>query len=169
LVGLLWRDEVTDTSGYLSTQVYDGKRTLSDEEAAWHRKIMETASRKATKMSEDYNAAPPMTMDWYQNQALSFSMYPAEAKVYYPALGLAGEAGEVADKIKKYIRMGKDLKDLTPLERRAVALELGDVLWYIVALGRDIDYSLEQIAQNGITKLAERLLRGTIVGEGDNR
>ena len=83
----------------------------------------------------------------------------------YPALGLAGEAGEVADKVKKIIRDNKSLVN----EKQELAKELGDVLWYINALARDIGYSLEVIAEMNLEKLESRKERGTLQGNGDNR
>ena len=89
----------------------------------------------------------------------------------YAALGLAGEAGEVADKVKKIIR--GDLAGKTPEERAEynieVAKELSDVLWYIAALADDLEIPLATIAQANLDKLASRAERGKIQGSGDNR
>ena len=81
-----------------------------------------------------------MTFDEYQEFARSTAIYPEECKVTYPTLGLCGEAGEVAEKVKKNIRDGKSLD--------GVGLELGDVLWYISALADDLGVTLGSL---GIT------------------
>ena len=83
----------------------------------------------------------------------------------YPTLGLAGEAGEVAEKVKKIIRDNKNIVD----EREDIAKELGDVLWYVAAVARDIGFKLEAIAEMNIEKLESRKERGVIQGNGDNR
>ena len=109
-----------------------------------------------------------MNFTEYQNLALSTAIYPKKYETIYPALGLCGEAGEVAEKVKKSIRDGlhnwpdeQFKKDLTK--------ELGDVLWYISALASDLDISLNEIAENNLLKLASRKKRNKIGGSGDNR
>ena len=102
-----------------------------------------------------------MTFDEYQEFARSTAIYPTACKVTYPTLGLCGEAGEVAEKVKKNIRDGKSLD--------GVGLELGDVLWYISALADDLGVTLEEIAQANVNKLQSRKDRGKIGGSGDNR
>ena len=102
-----------------------------------------------------------MNFDEYQKFARSTAIYPDECKVVYPALGLCGEAGEVAEKVKKNIRDGKSLD--------GVGLELGDVLWYISALADDLGVTLEEVAQANVDKLTSRKERNMIGGSGDNR
>ena len=102
-----------------------------------------------------------MNFDEYQKFARSTAIYPDECKVLYPALGLCGEAGEVAEKVKKNIRDGKSLD--------GVGLELGDVLWYISALADDLGVTLEEVAKANIEKLQSRMERNKIKGDGDNR
>ena len=102
-----------------------------------------------------------MTFDEYQEFARSTAIYPTACKVTYPTLGLCGEAGEVAEKVKKYMRDGKSLD--------GVGLELGDVLWYISALADDLGVTLEEVAQANVDKLQSRKDRGKIGGSGDNR
>ena len=102
-----------------------------------------------------------MTFDEYQEFARSTAIYPEECKVVYPTLGLCGEAGEVAEKIKKHMRDGRSLV--------GVGLELGDVLWYISALADDLGITLEEIAQANVDKLASRMERGKLGGSGDER
>lgn len=96
----------------------------------------------------------------YQHRARSTAIY--EHRIVYPALGLAGESGEVAEKIKKYLRDGElSIEDLK--------LELGDVLWYISNLASDLGILLEDIASSNINKLASRKDRNVLHGSGDNR
>ena len=102
-----------------------------------------------------------MNFDEYQKFARSTAIYPDECKVVYPALGLCGEAGEVAEKVKKNIRDGKSLD--------GVGLEVGDVLWYISALADDLGVTLEEVAKTNIEKLQSRMERNKIKGDGDNR
>lgn len=108
-----------------------------------------------------------MNMNEYQAAALQTAVYPEQMRIIYPALGMNGEAGEVADKVKKVIRDNN--LDFDAEKREAIALEIGDVLWYCATLAHDIGYSLEQIAQMNIYKLASRKKRGTLSGSGDNR
>lgn len=103
-----------------------------------------------------------MKMNDYQRQATGFAVYPAEYKVTYPTLGMCGEAGEVAEKVKKQIRDGK-------FNRHETAKEVGDVLWYLANLANDIGYNLEEIAVMNIEKLTDRKHRDKIKGNGDNR
>jgi len=102
-----------------------------------------------------------MTFDKYQEFARSTAIYPTTCKVTYPTLGLCGEAGEVAEKVKKYMRDGKSLD--------GVGLELGDVLWYISALADDLGVTLEEVAQANVDKLKSRMERNKIKGDGDYR
>ena len=104
----------------------------------------------------------------YQMQARKFAVYPERASMTYPALGLAGEAGEVANKVKKFVRDGYDQEGFE-LKKGELASEIGDVLWYCAALARDIGYDLQHIAQGNIAKLNDRAKRGKIGGDGDNR
>ena len=85
------------------------------------------------------------------------------------ALGLAGEAGEVADKIKKGWRGDYDLDNLDPERRRAIGLELGDVLWYLANLAYEIGYTMDDIEAMNVEKLESRDRRGTTRGDGDHR
>lgn len=113
----------------------------------------------------------PLTLDQYQQLSFTFADYPymgaGDKGIVYPALGLAGESGEVAEKVKKLWR-NKDL-ELLSTDRAAVAREIGDVLWYCAALATELGMSLDQIASGNLTKLADRKLRDVIKSEGDNR
>ncbi len=109
-----------------------------------------------------------MDLNTYQTAALQVAIYPNRGSNFvYPALGLVGEAGEVAEKLKKVIRDNEGV--LTDPVRDAVAKELGDTLWYLAALAFEMDYDLNEIAQINIDKLNSRKERGVLSGSGDNR
>ena len=98
----------------------------------------------------------------YQDMASETAVYKTEHAVIYPALGLAAEAGEVANKVKKILRDGN-------FNREAIADEVGDCLWYIAALCRDLNVDMKELAKNNLRKLHDRKLRGVIQGSGDKR
>lgn len=106
-----------------------------------------------------------MNFSDYQTQAVKTAIYKHD--IIYPALGLANEAGEVLGKIKKVLRDNDG--DFTPEMSKAISDEIGDVLWYIAALSRDLGVPLEQIAQSNLDKLNSRMARGVLGGSGDNR
>ena len=99
--------------------------------------------------------------------ALGPAIYPAARRIIYPTLGLTGEAGEVADKVKKVIRDAHE--EFTPERRLEIVKEIGDVLWYCATLSRDLGYELEEVAQMNVDKLRSRMQRHLISGNGDNR
>jgi len=103
------------------------------------------------------------TFDEYNVFVKSMKVYPEKHAIYYPALGLAGEAGEIAEKVKKYLRGDGEL------DKEALLKELGDPLWYIVSLADDLGYSLQDVIDKSVDKLSSRLKRGTVKGDGDNR
>src|SRR5210317_2329578 len=98
----------------------------------------------------------------YQEMAASTAIYKVEHQVIYPALGLAAEAGEVANKVKKILRDGK-------FDREGISDEVGDCLWYIAALCRDLNVSMSDLAAANLKKLQDRKQRGVISGNGDKR
>ena len=109
-----------------------------------------------------------MDFNHYQEKARLTALYPNVGNnPIYPTLGLAGEAGEVADKVKKVIRDNKGVFDED--SRNAIKNELGDVLWYISQLSSELGYDLEDIATGNLDKLLSRFDRGVISGEGDDR
>jgi len=103
----------------------------------------------------------------YQRSASSTAIYPDQHKIIYPALGMAGEAGEVANKVKKLIRDGPENRPDT--WREDIASEIGDVLWYCAALASDLNLSLGMIAAQNLIKLDKRKDKGTLGGSGDTR
>src|SRR6202020_112029 len=108
-----------------------------------------------------------MDLAEYQRLSRRTAEYPREAWLTYPALGLAGEAGEVAEHAKKAIR--DDGGQVTEQRRAAMAKELGDVLWYVAQLASELQLDLEQIAQTNLEKLLSRQRRGVLSGDGDER
>tara|TARA_R110000824_G_scaffold2558_2_gene11731 strand:+ start:15125 stop:15466 length:342 start_codon:yes stop_codon:yes gene_type:complete len=113
-------------------------------------------------MSELYH------FDLYQDKADETAIYPNKGdNLYYPALGLAGEAGEVCEKVKKIMRdKGGVLSEADALE---ISKELGDVLWYLSAIACEINVALSTVAEDNIDKLQSRKERGRLQGSGDNR
>lgn len=109
-----------------------------------------------------------MTFQEYEIQAAKTAIYPRSYSIIYPALGLAGEAGEVAEKVKKMLRDGH-------IDPHALHKEIGDCLWYLAALCHDLseefglNLSLAKAAEVNLEKLADRAKRNTLQGNGDNR
>lgn len=123
-----------------------------------------------------------MEFNEYQSQARSTALYPERLRrmfpapdgadrprveLFYSAAGLCDESGEVAGKIKKWLR--GDLGDVPHPDVDEIRKELGDVLWYIAAICSDLDISLDSVAKANVEKLASRRARGVIRGDGDNR
>lgn len=108
----------------------------------------------------------------YQEKSRVTAKYPDLGDNFtYPALGLAGEAGEVADKVKKLMRDHDNFKpsELTAEQKLELAKELGDVLWYLTQFATELGYELDEIAAQNIEKLYSRHERGKLGGSGDNR
>lgn len=116
----------------------------------------------------------------YQERAATTAVYPMVAvspnsvgeyshseNYIYPVLGLCGEAGEVAEKVKKLIRDKDGV--VNESDRQAIAKELGDVLWYLAALCKEFNLDMGQVAQSNLDKLAARAAAGTLKGSGDDR
>jgi len=106
--------------------------------------------------------------DDYQKRASKTAIYPNVGKNFiYPTLGLAGEAGEVAEKIKKILRDEKG--ELTDEKRKELQKELGDILWYVAQLSTELNLKLSQVVEVNLQKLSSRQKRGKLQGGGDNR
>lgn len=128
-----------------------------------------------------------LTLNEYQELTRTTAIYPGNGTplgIIYCGLKLAGEAGEVSENIGKAIRDDKlllmapatvDVPEriamdyLTPERREKLILELGDVLWYVAALAKELGRSLEDIADANLRKLADRQQRGVLKGSGDDR
>lgn len=110
-----------------------------------------------------------MRLNEYSEAVEKTIQYPRDkmGKCMYPALGLTGEAGEVADKIKKVYRDNNGV--FTEEIRTGIVKELGDVLWYVNAMAVELDVTLEEVAQTNIDKLTKRMEKGVLGGSGDNR
>ena len=117
------------------------------------------------------NIDTPLTLNEYQERMSDTAIY--KWPVIYPALGLANEAGECLGNIKKMIR-DDDVRfdgtfEITPEQRADLGAEIGDVLWYIAALSKDLGLNLEEVGQMNLDKLADRKMRGKLKGSGDHR
>lgn len=109
-----------------------------------------------------------MKLSDYQKQSKKTALYPAIGhKIVYPALGLAGEAGEVANKIKKIFRDNDG--DISESKTKELNKELGDVLWYVAQVASELGLDLDEVAQLNLDRLNSRFERGVIQGDGDNR
>lgn len=109
-----------------------------------------------------------MDCDDYQRAALRTARdQDAPDEFMHLVLGLVGEAGEIAEKVKKLVR--DENSDLAALDRDDMAAELGDVLWYAAVLADFLGLSLDDVAQRNVDKLADRQRRAALSGSGDNR
>lgn len=109
-----------------------------------------------------------MDFETYQKNSRKTAVYPKIGYNFiYPTLGLAGEAGEVVEKIKKLIRDKNGVVD--EKVKQEITEELGDVLWYLSQLATELGLSLDNIANENLQKLFSRLERDKIHGDGDNR
>ncbi|MDD3940261.1 MAG: nucleoside triphosphate pyrophosphohydrolase family protein [Candidatus Pacebacteria bacterium] len=109
-----------------------------------------------------------MDFNEYQNKARQTAIYPDKDNNFiYPTLGLVGEAGEVAEKMKKVIR--DDAGIISEEKRTEIVKELGDVMWYIANLAKELNVDLEDVALANLEKLQSRKQRDQLHGSGDNR
>ena len=122
----------------------------------------------------------PMTMTEYQKRTNETAVFPTcfvedrkddnnmvETRWVYCALGLVGESGEVAEKLKKVLRDNNGV--ISKDDKNLIAKELGDVLWYVSELATAVGLDLEYIACHNLQKLADRAERGVLQGSGDTR
>lgn len=107
--------------------------------------------------------------DDYQSRTEATVAYPSEVALSYLALGLASEAGELAGLVKKVLRGDEGQNLLAAKHLNAVRSELGDVLWYAARLAALYGLRLSDVAQENLTKLADRKDRGVVKGSGDTR
>lgn len=108
-----------------------------------------------------------MNFRQYQQQARLTAIYPRSHMIIYPALGLAGEAGETCEKVKKWIR--DDNGVMTEERKQMISKEIGDTIWYCSNLATDCGLDLQRIANDNLAKLASRQERGKLQGSGDDR
>lgn len=109
-----------------------------------------------------------ISFEEYQEATKQTAKYPESMALVYLSLGIASEAGEVAGKMKKWIRDG-DSKMTHEEWVQAMSSEIGDVLWYAARLADELDLDLGQIAQENMDKLLDRKARDVIGGSGDQR
>jgi len=109
--------------------------------------------------------------DIYAIDAQKTALYPSEKALEYLALGLSGEAGEIANKVKKILRGDYENKGALQWDivRADLLGECGDVLWYLSQLVLVLDGRLSEVASENIAKLRRRYTEGTIKGTGDKR
>ena len=109
-----------------------------------------------------------ITATFYQDKACETAIFPKHKAMEYLALGLTGEAGEIANKIKKFIRDGATEEEF--LEKKIqIGYEIGDVLWYCAVLAEEMGMNLGHIMEKNLQKLNDRKKRGKLSGSGDNR
>jgi NTP pyrophosphatase (non-canonical NTP hydrolase) len=109
-----------------------------------------------------------MNLQEYQDFALSTAIYPNKGEnLIYPVLGLCGEAGEVAEKLKKIIRDKEGVVSASDIDE--IEKELGDVMWYIAAICHELDITMNGVIDANVSKLKSRQERNQIHGSGDNR
>lgn len=127
-------------------------------------------------MTQSQSPSNMLGLDAYQQQAKNTATYADNVRILdsvgtsiavYPFLGLAGEAGEVCDKIKKVMRDANGV--LGDAKRLEIMYELGDLLWYVSECSRQLNYSLSYVARMNIQKLHDRKQRNALQGSGDNR
>lgn len=119
---------------------------------------------------DEFERLAKLNFHHYQGSAAETAIYPGKkewAGLAYTSLGMAGEAGEFAGKVKKIAR--DDNGVLSEEKREALIGELGDVLWYVAACAEELGVLLADVAQRNLDKLASRQERGVLGGSGDNR
>ena len=109
-----------------------------------------------------------ITAGAYQIGACDTAIFPKEKALEYLTLGLTGEAGEIANKVKKFIRDGASKEEYIA-KRVEIGYEIGDVMWYCAVLAEELDMNLGHIMEKNLEKLADRKKRGTLSGSGDSR
>lgn len=116
-----------------------------------------------------------LSFQQYQELSSETAIYPTTfqgmpddmAGIFYTVLGLCGEAGEIANKVKKIWRDSGGL--VTPEDLKMLAKETGDVQWYLSQFSKNLDIALGEIAKGNLEKLFSRKERGTLQGDGDSR
>ena len=109
-----------------------------------------------------------MDFNDYQKLSRETAFYPdMDENFIYPTLGLVGEAGEIAEKVKKIMRDSGGV--ITDEARELLKKELGDVLWYVAQLSTEFGFKLDEVAEVNLKKLFDRKDRGVLAGSGDTR
>lgn len=150
-------------------ELRDAVKKISDSDEIFSKiqKEFQKDSIIKPKLHNENHYNPVDTFDEYQRVAMSTKAYGKGLPVFYPALKLNGEAGEVAEKIGKAWRDKEGKFD--PDYILEIKKELGDTLWYICALADDLEINLADVANANIAKILDRRARGVVSGNGDNR
>ena len=109
-----------------------------------------------------------ITASLYQKKACETAIFPKHKAMEYLTLGLTGEAGEIANKIKKLFRDGATEEELIE-KKNQIGYEIGDVLWYCAVLAQEMGMNLGHVMERNLEKLHDRKKRGKLSGSGDNR
>jgi NTP pyrophosphatase (non-canonical NTP hydrolase) len=158
------RAEKDQLETYTTNQSYTIKRLHLEIEA------LKANQKILSDRLESFYQDGVLTLGKYQERASETAVYPGKGEIVglmYAALGLAGESGEVCNKVKKIQRDSGGL--LTDEKRDALKAEVGDCLWYLSALANELGASLDDIARENLSKLQGRKDRGTLTGDGDKR
>jgi NTP pyrophosphatase (non-canonical NTP hydrolase) len=158
------RAEKDQLETYTTNQSYTIKRLHLEIEA------FQSNQKILSDRLESFYQDGLLTLGKYQERASETAVYPGKGEIVglmYAALGLAGESGEISNKVKKVLRDSGGI--LTDEKRDALKAEVGDVLWYLAALATELGSSLEDIARENLSKLQGRKDRGTLTGDGDKR
>lgn len=112
------------------------------------------------------------TFNDYQAETINTAVYPEAGEgtadaLSYVALGLVGEAGEVANQAKKILR--DDNGEVTEERKDKLAKEIGDVLWYIARMADELELDLDEVATENLSKLQDRQRNNRLRGSGDDR
>lgn len=111
-----------------------------------------------------------MKLNDYQTASAATAIYPGHGDITglsYVTLGLAGEVGEIANKVKKIIRDDDGL--ISHTKQADLLKEAGDALWYLARFVDELGGNLDTIAEENLRKLLDRQRRGVLTGSGDTR
>ncbi len=110
-----------------------------------------------------------MKFDEYQKQAMTTVLTTDDKfkDLLHWVLGINGESGEIAEKVKKIIRDKSG--QVSAEDKTELAKEIGDVLWYLAVFADQLGMKLDDIAKQNLDKLQSRKQRGVLGGSGDNR
>lgn len=152
-------EQANSGKGIVQNEVYtDKEKSISD---TFNDAMNDIQKKEADKII--WGPVEKVTFNDYQEFVKTMKVYPEKYAIVYPTLGISGEAGEVAEKVKKYLRGDKELDKLELLK------EAGDVLWYLASLADDLGYSFQEMVNQNVKKLSSRKERGVQKGDGDNR
>lgn len=102
-----------------------------------------------------------MTFNEYQAETKKTSIYPNVGRNFtYPAFGIASEAGEIADTLKRVVRDKKSVYG--EADRELIKADIGDLLWYAAALASEFELRFDDVATYNLEKLAKRMREGTL-------